>query len=114
MRANVVDLLGHRSGGHPVVDLRRRWERATPEAVIYRYRAGIAWRDLPECSDRGRRCWRHRRFSGDGTWDKILTALLAGPTRPARSTGSSRSTPRSTVPISTPRTCRGIWGHRTT
>ncbi len=44
----------------------------------YRYQAGIAWRDLPERFGP----WQtvsnpHRRFSGDGTWDAILTLLLA-------------------------------------
>jgi putative transposase len=48
------------------------------EGIIYRYRAGIPWRDLPECFGPWKTVWkRHRRFSGDGTWDKILTALLS-------------------------------------
>lgn len=48
------------------------------EGIIYRYRAGIAWRDLPERFGPWQTVWkRHRRFSGDGTWDAILTVLLA-------------------------------------
>ena len=48
------------------------------EGIIYRYRTGIPWRDLPREQfgpwQTGR---RHRRFAGDGTWDQVLTALLA-------------------------------------
>lgn len=48
------------------------------EGIIYRYRVGIPWRDLPECFGQWQTVWkRHRRFSGDGTWDKILSTLLA-------------------------------------
>jgi len=60
-------------GGRPFQDHRR-----VVEGIIYRYRAGIAWRDLPESFGPWQTVWkRHRRFSGDGTWDKILTQLLA-------------------------------------
>ena len=45
---------------------------------MYRFRTGIAWRDLPERFGPWQTVWkRHRRFSGDGTWDRIHTALLA-------------------------------------
>jgi len=49
------------------------------EGIIYRYRTGIAWRDLPrEQFGPWQTVWkRHRRFAGDGTWDKVLGALLA-------------------------------------
>jgi transposase len=48
------------------------------EGVIYRYRAGIPWRDLPEAFGPWQTVWkRHRRFSGDGTWNSILARLLA-------------------------------------
>ncbi|MET3769352.1 putative transposase [Marisediminicola sp. UYEF4] len=47
------------------------------EGIIYRYRAGIPWRDLPESFGPWQTVWkRHRRFSGDGTWDEILARLL--------------------------------------
>ena len=60
-------------GGRPFQDHRR-----LVEGIIYRYRAGIAWRDLPESFGSWKTVWkRHRRFSGDGTWDKIHTRLLA-------------------------------------
>ncbi len=45
---------------------------------MFRYRCGVAWRDLPERFGPWQTLWkRHRRFSADGTWDKIHAALLA-------------------------------------
>lgn len=47
------------------------------EGIIYRYRCGIAWRDVPAEFGPWQTIWkRHRRYSGDGTWDTILAALL--------------------------------------
>jgi transposase len=55
-----------------------RSHRQVVEGIIYRFRCGIAWRDLPECFGPWQTVWkRHRRFCADGTWDQILTALLA-------------------------------------
>jgi len=55
-----------------------RDHRQVVEGVIYRYRCGLAWRDLPTSFGPWQTVWkRHRRFSGDGTWDKVLAALLA-------------------------------------
>ncbi len=51
--------------------------RLMTEGIIYRYRAGIPWRDLPEHFGSWKTVWkRHRRYSGDGTWDKVLASLL--------------------------------------
>lgn len=48
------------------------------EGVIFRYRTGCPWRDLPAEFGPWQTVWkRHYRFSQDGTWDKILSALLA-------------------------------------
>lgn len=59
--------------GRPMRD-----HRQVVEGVIYRYRCGIAWRDLPVSFGPWQTVWkRHRRFSGDGTWDAIHAALLA-------------------------------------
>lgn len=59
---------GNRFGDH----------RRIVEGVVYRFRTGIAWRDLPEQFGPWQTVWkRHRRFSQDGTWDRIHTALLA-------------------------------------
>ena len=63
-----------RSGrGRPMRD-----HRQVVEGVIYRYRCGIAWRDLPDEFGPWQTVWkRHRRFSGDGTWDRVHQALVA-------------------------------------
>ena len=51
--------------------------RQVVEGAIYRLRAGIPWRDLPV--EFG--AWqtvhrRHQAWSLDGTWDRILAALI--------------------------------------
>lgn len=47
------------------------------EGIIYRYRTGVAWRDLPIEFGPWQTVWkRHKRFSSDGTWDNVLTRLL--------------------------------------
>ena len=47
--------------------------------MAYRYRTGIPWRDLPvEVFGPWQTVWkRHRRYAQDGTWDRILTEILA-------------------------------------
>jgi transposase len=48
------------------------------EAIIYRYRCGLAWRDLPEVFEPWQTVWTwHRRMAADGTWDEVLAALTA-------------------------------------
>lgn len=48
------------------------------EGIAYRFRTGVAWRDLPESFGPWQTVWkRHKRFSSDGTYDKIHTVLLA-------------------------------------
>lgn len=52
--------------------------RVMVEAIVYRYRCGIAWRDLPVVFGPWQTVWTwHRRMAGDGTWDKVLTRLTA-------------------------------------
>ena len=60
-------------GGRPFAD-----HRTVLEAIVYRYRTGIPWRDLPvDVFGPWQTAWkRHRRFSADGTWDKIHAELL--------------------------------------
>ena len=59
--------------GRPMVD-----HRDLVEGAIYRYRTGVAWRDLPVEFGAWQTVWkRHHRFSLDGTWDRVLTALQA-------------------------------------
>ncbi len=48
------------------------------EAVLYRYRAGIAWRDLPERFGDFRVIHtRHSRWSQKGVWQKVFKLLAA-------------------------------------
>lgn len=59
--------------GRPMTDHRR-----LVEGAIYRYRTGIPWRDLPAEFGPWQTVWkRHHRFAFDGTWDRVLTAVLA-------------------------------------
>lgn len=59
--------------GRPMRD-----HRSLVEGAIYRFRSGVAWRDLPEEFGPWQTVWkRHHRFSTDGTWDKVLTTLQA-------------------------------------
>jgi transposase len=55
-----------------------RDHRQVLEGIVFRYRTGCAWRDLPAEFGPWQTVWkRHHRFSSDGTWDRILTALQA-------------------------------------
>ena len=48
------------------------------EAVLYRYRAGIPWRDLPERFGDFRVIHtRHTRWSKSGVWQRMFEALAA-------------------------------------
>ncbi len=48
------------------------------EAIIYRYRTGIAWRDLPEVFGSWQTVWTwHHRMASEGTWDKVMAKLTA-------------------------------------
>ena len=47
------------------------------EGIVFRYRTGCPWRDLPEGFGPWQTVWkRHARFSKDGTWDRVQQALL--------------------------------------
>jgi transposase len=68
-------LLPVRTGkkGRPFRDARQM-----VEGIIYRYRCGIAWRDVPEVFGPWQSIWTwHRRLRADGTWDAVLARLLA-------------------------------------
>ena len=54
-----------------------RDHRQVEEGILFRYRTGCPWRDLPEGFGPWQTAWkRHARFSKDGTWDQVLQALL--------------------------------------
>lgn len=64
-----------------------RDHRQVIEGILYRFREGIAWRELPEEFGPWQTAWkRYQRFAADGTWDKIAAILGAAsadqPTRP--------------------------------
>lgn len=55
-----------------------RDHRQVVEGIIYRFRTGIAWRDLPSGFGPWQTVWkRHHRFSLDGTWDRIHARLVS-------------------------------------
>src|SRR5699024_172836 len=59
--------------GRPFGDSRR-----VVEGIIYRYRTGIPWRDLPDRYGPWQTVWkRHRRYATDGTWDRVFAHILA-------------------------------------
>ncbi|MFI8694234.1 IS5 family transposase [Dietzia maris] len=60
--------------GHPFRD-----NRKVIQGIIYRYRTGIPWRDLPrEEFGPWQRVWkRHAPYAEDDTWDRVLQTILA-------------------------------------
>ena len=69
----IRDLLPGRAGH---VGVTAKDNRLFVEAVLYRYRAGIPWRDLPERFGDFRVIHlRHSRWSRSGVWRKVFDAL---------------------------------------
>jgi transposase len=69
----IKDLLPGREG---YVGATAKNNRLFVEAVLYRYRAGIPWRDLPERF----RDWkqvhtRHTRWATGGVWERVFKVL---------------------------------------
>jgi|SRR5664279_2635435 len=63
-------------GGRPFRD-----HRAVVEGIVWRYRTGCPWRDLPTEFGSWKTVWRrHDRYSKDGTWDQIFALVLAAAT----------------------------------
>jgi transposase len=55
-----------------------RDHRQVVEGIVYRLRTGTAWRDLSEGFGPWQTVWkRHKRFSVDGSWDRIHARLVA-------------------------------------
>jgi AcrR family transcriptional regulator len=55
-------------------------QRQVVEAIVYRDREGIPWRDLPPRFGAWQTAWkRHRRWSEDGTWGRVREAIAAMP-----------------------------------
>lgn len=52
--------------------------RLVVERMLYRLRNSLPWRDLPDHFGTWQTMWkRHRRYAADGTWDRVLTAVIA-------------------------------------
>jgi transposase len=92
----IKELLPGRSGH---VGVTAKDNRLFIEAVLYRYRAGIAWRDLPERFGDFRVVHlRHSRWSKSGVWERIFKALSQDPDNeyvvtPAKFISSPNQTP---------------------
>lgn len=69
----ISDLL---PGRKETVGVTAKDNRLFVEAVLYRYRAGIPWRDLPERFGDFRVIHtRHSRWSKTGVWERVFKAL---------------------------------------
>ncbi|MEU3350245.1 IS5 family transposase [Streptomyces sp. NPDC037389] len=57
-----------------------RWKshRKVINGILFRQRTGVPWRDLPPRFGKWKTVYdRHRRWSADGTWDRLLRAVQA-------------------------------------
>jgi transposase len=73
--ARMADLIPGRVGH---VGGTARDNRLFVEAVLYRYRAGIPWRDLPERFGAWKSTHtRYSRWAKSGVWERVFTALSA-------------------------------------
>ena len=71
----IEDLL---PGGDGWVGVTARDNRLFVEAVLYRYRAGIPWRDLPERFGPWKNVHtRFSRWSASGVWERVFQHLAA-------------------------------------
>jgi transposase len=71
----IKDLLPGRTGH---VGVTAKNNRLFVEAVLFRYRAGIPWRDLPARFGKWKQVpTRHGRWSKSGVWERVFKALAA-------------------------------------
>jgi transposase len=63
-------------GREETVGVTAKDNRLFVEAVLYRYRAGVPWRDLPErFGDWKNVHKRHSRWAATGVWENLFKAL---------------------------------------
>ena len=63
-------------GREDTVGVTAKDNRLFVEAVLYRYRAGIPWRDMPtRFGDWNNIARRHRRWSAKGVWQRVFERL---------------------------------------
>lgn len=56
-----------------------RDHREVVNGVLWRSRTGAPWRDMPAAYGRWQTVYgRHRRWSADGTWERVLDGLRVG------------------------------------
>jgi len=83
IRAEISDVAWSRiSPLLPSTDGRRggrfREHRVVVEGIVWKYRTGAPWRDLPERFGPWQTAWkRHDTWSDDGTWHRVWQALQA-------------------------------------
>jgi transposase len=71
----IKDLLPGREG---YVGVTAKDNRLFVEAVLYRYRAGIPWRDLPDRFGHGKKVHtRFGRWAKGGVWQKVFQHLAS-------------------------------------
>jgi transposase len=71
----IKDLLAGRAGS---VGVTASDNRRFVEAVLYRYRTGMPWRDLPEpVGDRTKVHLRFSRWAKSGVWERVFQHLAA-------------------------------------
>lgn len=83
-----------------------RWQshRRVITGILFRQRTGLPWRDLPPCFGSWKTVHdRHRRWSADGTWERILRAVQADADAEGRIDWSIVSVDSTTCPRSSAR-----------
>ena len=80
-------------------------DRTVLNGIVWKFRTGTAWRDVPERYGPWHTLHtRFRRWALDGTFERMLQPPRPGRTRRKRSTGWCRSTPPSSTPTTDTRT----------
>lgn len=74
---HIKDLLPGRSD---TVGVTAKNNRLFVDAVLFRYRAGIPWRDLPERFGHWKLVYnRYNRWSKTGVWERVFKQLASDP-----------------------------------